>query len=81
MCRYVWCMLFLCACVVQGRFYFTFFIFTHRDKYILIQTNKAVSRHSNSSTSAYRWYITLDDSTLADSVNQTPDVDQDVYVC
>ena len=43
-------------------------LYLHRDKYILIQTSKAVSRHSNSSTSAYYWYMTLDDSTPSQSV-------------
>ncbi len=57
---------FLCACVVQERF--TLIIFTHRYKYTLIQTNEAVSRHSNSSTFSYCWYMTLDDGTLSYNV-------------
>lgn len=63
-------------CLVRVLFFFVrlcgskeiyiLYIYTH--KYILIQTNKAVSRHSNSSTFSYYWYMTLDKSTLSYSV-------------
>lgn len=48
-------------------------LYLHTDKYMFIHTNKAVSRHSISSTFCRQPVRDMDDSTLSHSVSQTID--------